>query len=173
MAPARPTFELPALPEVTGRKVVDQALNGTYRRIQFRPEHPTLTLPAFFTDIRGETVGILLNEQFELKVCSHLHLVMTHKVGEEEIEEQIYLSLKATPLRDVMALEEQFDQRLDQFQQRGSGFQLKEVVSLEMEVCQYRPISFHVGHGKCVLPPKLASKKAVVNVEVTGNDCFR
>jgi hypothetical protein len=52
---------------------------------------------------------------------------------------------------------------------------LKYVEAMEWEIVCYESIPFHVGHGKFFkLPPKLAAKKAVVNVNNNGgNDCFR
>jgi hypothetical protein len=69
----------------------------------------------------------------------------------------------------------QMEVRLETFLQRGSGYQLKNVEGLEWEVVQFELIPFLTGHGKCPkLPPRLAAKKAVVNVDNGGgNDCFR
>ena len=139
MAPARPTFGLPALPEVTGRKVVDQALSGSYKRIRFTSELPSRTLDTFFEQLQpllDDTMEHLLNDHYELKICSRLTLLMLHKTADHEKEETIHLSIKATPLRDMVDQSSTFESLLESFVQRGSGFRLKEVVSLEWEVCQ-------------------------------------
>ncbi len=98
-------------------------------------------------------------------------------VREEEREKTIHLWLKAAPLlhMNLHTMEDQFEDRLESFIQRGSGFRLKHVEAMEWEVVCYDSIPFHVGHGKSFkLPPKLAAKKAVVNVDNNGgNDCFR
>jgi len=159
---------------------VDRALDGAYRRLRFSSEDLHPALAPFFEEISSlllSTRELLLDEEHELKLCPHLLLCMGHKVGEEEREETIHLWMKAALLLHINldAMEEQFEERLESFLQRGSGFRLKYVEAMEWEVVCYESIPFHVGHGKSFkLPPKLAAKKAVVNVDNNGgNDCFR
>jgi hypothetical protein len=181
--------------------VVDEALDGSYRRIAFFPsrvveeedeeeeeeEATPPTLAAFFTDIANvveDTMRCLLEEPSDLKVCPHLTLLMFHKTGAdatEETEEIIHLGLRASSLTDLREAPErmrlQFEDRLDNFILRGSGYRLKRVISLEWEVLQYNKIPFHVGHGgddNDDLPPALLNKNAVVVVKgFLGGDCFR
>jgi hypothetical protein len=103
---------------------------------------------------------------------------MWKKMGDgEEKEMKIFLCMKTSPLADLDLenMRSEFEDRLETFIQRGSGFRLKEVEFLDWEVMQYEEIPYHVGHGKSPkLPPRLASKKAVVNVDNRGgSDCFK
>jgi len=177
--------------------VVDQALDGSYRRIAFfhsivqaeedeeEEEATPPTLAEFFEDITvmvEDTMRHLLGEPSDLKVCPHLTLLMLHKTGTdatEETEEIIHLGLRASALTDLQEAPErmrlQFEDRLDNFLMRGSGYRLKRVISLEWEVLQYKKIPFHVGHANDNdLPPTLLNKNAVVVVKgFLGTDCFR
>jgi hypothetical protein len=177
----RRVFNLPHLPAHPKRSVVDRALNGAYRRIRFSAvEDQQTTIQSFFEDISSiaeETKETLLSQEDELKVCTHLSLIMLHKVESEEHEVPIFLNLKSAPLStiDITSMEEELQDRLDTFLRRGSNFKLKTVKALEWEVCFYESIPFHVGHRRQRdLPPKLAHKKAVVNIQNGGgNDCFK
>jgi hypothetical protein len=171
-------FHLPLLPTHNNREVVDTALDGSYRRLRFTTSQHCITLGTFFgliLPILLETVNLLTGEAFDLKICPFIILLMRHLVGGEEREEKIYLALKAALLSVdfVEAMESQFTERLEAFTQRGTGFSIKAVEAMEWDVVQYRRIPFLVGHGSAHLPPKLAAKKAVVNVKIQSDDCFR
>jgi hypothetical protein len=187
MAPLRSRFSLPPLPSHPQRQVVDQALDGAYRRIVFLPssqQEEVSLLSDFFNKITAvvdDTMNLLLEEPCDLKICPHLTLLMYKKVGgdaTDETEVTIHLGLKAIPLTNIQhnpeTMQRQFEERLENFLLRGSGFRVKRVVTLEWEVVQFDTIAFHVGHGKIIkLPPRLAAKKAEVNVNNDGDDGFR
>ncbi len=180
MSPLRRRFSLPALPSHPHRQVVDRALDGAYRRIRFTTSEIHLTLAPFFHELLPllhSTVDLLLGEQHAVKICPHTITLMLHKVGNNVVEETIHLPIKASRLTldFVEEMMGQMEVRLETFLQRGSGYQLKNVEALEWEVVQFELIPFLTGHGKCPkLPARLASKKAVVNVDNGGgNDCFR
>jgi hypothetical protein len=170
-------FQLPALSE-DGVTTVGQALDGSYRRIRFSAAMTCLTIRIFFDNIKWKLrkIGdILSGGEFEVKVCPSLHLVMAHMVGDEETEEKIYLYVKARHLDHAFMdeMEGLFEKRLDEFTTRGSGFRLLRVEAIEWDVLEYRRIPFLVGHGNVVLPPKLAAKKAVINVQGPPGECFK
>ena len=171
-------WNLPALPPHPQREVIDAALEGSYRRIRFTTPEPYATLAGFFgilLPLMMETMHLMAGEKFDVKVCPFLILLMRHLVSGEEREEKIYLALKASVLSEnvLNSMEGFFEERLDAFTQRGSGFSLKAVEALEWDVVQFYPIPFLVGHGKVDLPYKLAAKKAVVNVEAPPGESFK
>jgi hypothetical protein len=171
-------WQLPPLPDHPQRKVVDTALDGSYRRLRFTSTDLCATLSTFFDSVRPfmlDTTNLFTNERFDLKICPFLILLMKHLVGGEEKEEKIFLSIKATPLNEefVNSMDGEFTTRLEAFTQRGSGFSLKNVISLEWDVVQYHQIPFLTGHGQVTLPHALYTKKAVVNVEAPYDQCFK
>ena len=172
-------WQLPAISPHPQREVVDAALDGAYRRIRFTTPNPCATLVTFFgvlLPLLLETMNIMSGESFDVKICPFLILLMKHVVGGgEEKEEKIFLALKAAPLTEdlLKEMEGLFEERLEAFTQRGSGFSLTAVDSLEWDVVQYNSIPFLTGHGKVDLPYKLAAKKAVVNVSAPASECFK
>ena len=171
-------WQLPAFPPHPQREVIDAALDGAYRRVKFTSPNPCATLATFFgvlLPLLLETLNILSGETVDLKLCPFLILLMRHLVGGEEKEEKIFLALKAAPLNEDLlhSMEGLFEERLEAFTQRGSGFTLTAVDSLEWDIVQYHKIPFLTGHGKVTLPRQLAVKKAVVNVEAPDSQCFK
>jgi len=64
-----------------------------------------------------------------------------------------------------------FNDRVEQFTQRGSGYVLSNIIRFSMIYVTFLPL----GGGSSYIPtPKLiAKKRAVVNVKSHGTDCFR
>ena len=175
----RRRFPLPILPSHPQRRVLQQALNGAYRRVHFTPPQTCNNIAMFFGLILPlllETADILSGESFDLKICPFLILLMRHLVQGQVKKCKIFLSLKAAPLDDtfIHSMKELFESRLEAFNQRGSGFSLLSVDSMEWDVTHCSRIPFLVGHGKPTLPPKLAAKRSVVNIDNgSGHDFFR
>lgn len=103
-------------------------------------------------------------------------LVLQIRRGEEE-RRIVHFCLKALPAKDVHIVKqlEKLEQRLQEYQQRGSGWSLSRVVRLEWLFVQYNSLSTHTGHGRLqTLPTALANKKAVINVtDAPENECFK
>lgn len=165
------------LPEHPQRTLHDQALDGAYYRIQFMSTTQHLTLQPFFDELLPlmlETADLLDRPDAQLKINPVLVLSMTRTVNNESKQDHIYLPLKAAPLnrKFVENLLPEFEKRLENFTQNGSGLVLESVTALDWQLVMYQDIAFLKGHGKATLPEKLAKKKAVVNVEVTDDRCF-
>ncbi len=56
------------------------------------------------------------------------------------------------------------------FMGRGSGWTLNEISSMELRINRYNPLQ---GRKHISLPPDIASKKAIINVQNTDNYCFK
>ena len=62
-------------------------------------------------------------------------------------------------------------EKIDKFQNKGSGWQFDSVVSFDINVDPYNPLR---GSSYITLPKKLAAKKAVINVKnMRDNKCFK
>ena len=62
-------------------------------------------------------------------------------------------------------------ERIDKFQNKGSGWQFEEVVSFDVNVDPFKPLR---GSSYFPLPAKLAVKKAIINVQnKQDNKCFK
>ena len=58
---------------------------------------------------------------------------------------------------------------IDNFEFNGSGWILDEIVNVHLNVLEYKPI---YGSTYFALPPQLASKKAIINVQNKDEKCF-
>ena len=61
-------------------------------------------------------------------------------------------------------------ERIDKFQNKGSGWQFDSIVSFDINVDPYMPMR---GTSYFPLPAKLAAKKAIINVKNEDNMCFK
>ena len=139
------------LPSQPTRTLIDNALQGAYRRIRFTPSEKHETISSFFADVTPlieETADLLSHEQYQVKICAHLETNMAHKTGDKETMEEISFILKATPLSDLVieSLAPVFEERLSQFLSRGSNFRLSDVKYLDLVVVQCNNISHKIGH---------------------------
>jgi len=61
-------------------------------------------------------------------------------------------------------------EKIDQYQNYGSGWSFERVESIFVEITQFQPLG---GAGHIDLPADLAAKKGVVNPKNKDNECFR
>ena len=62
-------------------------------------------------------------------------------------------------------------EKIEKYQNKGSGWQFEEVVSFDVNVDPYKPLR---GSSYFPLPAKLAAKKAIINVQnKKDNECFK
>ena len=143
----RKQYPLPSLPDHPQREV-EQTLGGAYRNIRLTTAEESITLSHFFqqlTPLMLETVELLSIEPFEVQICPKLTVTMDHLHRKGE---NIFLSLKSHPLTTdfVKQLASLFEEKMENFTQRGSEFQLHHVQYLEWEVLQYREVPHLTGH---------------------------
>ena len=60
--------------------------------------------------------------------------------------------------------------KIDKFQNKGSGWQFEQVVSLDINIDPFEPLG---GSSYFPLPYKLYVKKAIINVKNEDNECFK
>ena len=65
---------------------------------------------------------------------------------------------------------EQILDKIDQFQQKGSGWVVRKVLHLDVHISQYLPLR---GSSYIALPKYIQDKKAVINVKNKDNQCFK
>ena len=145
----------------------------------------------------NEGVALRLPEEFMLEAGTafnpHLfNVLQSHvsaKVNFELFAEYVLLKEKSELLEtksfqskmDVVSadsdLEQSFNEharqiitKMEEFQEKDSGWTLIGIGRLEMNVNQYTPIR---GSSFIVLPTKLSKKKAIINVQNNDNFCFK
>ena len=70
----------------------------------------------------------------------------------------------------VMNVQQPIDTEMEEFQGRESGWSLKSILNLVVNVYKYNPMR---GSSFIVLPPFIKNKKACVNVNNDDDQCFR
>lgn len=98
--------------------------------------------------------------------------------GEQVVKQPIYINSKNYVIDFETDLHEYYQDvvvaytlaKVDDIVMRGSGFSLTEINELLVQVNEFRPIA---GSTYIPLPPELAKKKAIVNVQNTDNHCFK
>ena len=61
-------------------------------------------------------------------------------------------------------------ERIPDLNQRGSYWKFQRATSLEIHLAEYRPLN---GSSSIELPEFIKSKKAVINMESAGEECFK
>lgn len=163
------------------RRIVRSAHNHSAWYIRFTPQRAA-TLPFEFFQL---ALALILNTLSFLQRSYHewkIHPVIEVRFYKCDINsgEMIYIdqifSLTSRTVADYN--QEDVSVRLceliSQFISKGSGWLIDKVNWFDMRVCHYNSIRHRAGHGGSFdLPAKLKLKKAVVNVQNTGSDCFR
>lgn len=81
-----------------------------------------------------------------------------------------HINLTATDVKEILAAMIKFIlETIDVFQQAGSGWHFKEVVSLENHTVDYKPIR---GSSCIPLPDFIMRKNAIVNIRNTDENVF-
>ena len=82
------------------------------------------------------------------------------------------LAFMTTDLNEwfVMNVQQPIDKEMEEFQQRESGWSLKSILNLVINIYNYNPMR---GSSYIDLPPFIKNKKARVNVQNDDDQCFR
>jgi hypothetical protein len=153
------------LPIRSGRRTLRTDFDGAYRRIQFTSPNTHIITYTFFDEVLPtmlDTMNILLIEPGNFKIRPTLKLIVFHKLEDEEVDEPIYLSINATPLKEefIQEMGSIFAAKLEEHTIDGSSsWRLKTVEFLDWYVVRYQTIPTDEGQCKVKLPPGLPSKK--------------
>lgn len=107
-----------------------------------------LTLQVRFTKTRGDQVEVA-----EPHFHGRCYIVLNNQDIEHALRESIMKIVNS----------------FIEYQREGSNWALDKVLGVSIHVIQYNPIK---GSSYLPLPAKLASKKAIINVQNTDQKCF-
>ena len=163
------------------RHCAQSAHRGSARYIRFTPLHPPIHPVDFFGHIRpvlDSTIDILLDGCEECKAQPVL-LIRIHQIEAETgvilRTEQIFFSVHSDFVSNAYFLDESLAQilrQIEEFIQNGSNWIIDTVIYFDLRIVRYHSIPQRRGRCHIPLPPRLRAKKAVVNVENPGKDCF-
>lgn len=119
--------------------------------------------------------GLIL--RLRLVICLFLQFVKTIESG-EEIVQNFYFCSRAQRVISRHQIREAIDScfahlliSIDNFIHNGSGWNIKEIVFIDVNIARYR--GFRGGGGKIVeLPNRIKNKKAVLNIKCLDKYCF-
>src|ERR1043165_1387630 len=132
-----------------------------------------------FLNIVRPKVIKLLNENRQTKFNAVLNCIMERvdmKSGEVTLGDCPFVSkteviLEATDTNEVYSKAiEKITKSMASFQMRGSNWRFVSVVKLDINTVVYKPLK---GSSFIPLPPELASKKVIINMQNDDDECFK
>ena len=124
--------------------------------------------------IRPRVVGFLQDRKKPYKVKFLLYIKF--KKGEEERNEYMHSEVVTITQGDDVGeiyntLVTQILEKIEEFQNMGSGWQFEQVVTFDINTNPYTPLA---GSSYIEVPKELAGKHAIINVKnVKDNECFK
>ena len=98
--------------------------------------------------------------------------------GEEKTNCRLYFSTKSMPIQTAYCIDEflvtqrdKFNAEVERFLHNGSNWLLTACHNITVHLVRYIPMQG--GASVFTLPPELANKKCIINIEAQGNDCFK
>ena len=140
-----------------------------------------LDLLAFMKDAKKQFIAKVTEapeEQPALKVNSILAAEDTIVKDDEETVDIKYFNTKTAPIYSttdlnewvVMNVQQPIDTEMEKFQERESGWSLKSILNLVVNIYKYNPMW---GSSYIDLPPFIKNKKTYVNVKNDDDQCCR
>ncbi|KAF2886226.1 hypothetical protein ILUMI_19947 [Ignelater luminosus] len=158
---------------------LNSAFQGKIRTgviINLKHTDPLTFLEDAFSMLKIRVQNILKNFQ-QIKVNTVFCGLFENETGDSTIEEIKYFQSKNAVIDGETNLKDWWEEYVqddlivqrEDFQERESGWSLKSVVNLAININRYEPIrgSFYVP-----LPSEIAKKRAVVNVKNNDDACF-
>ena len=154
----------------------ETALDHHYIGHTFMDSVPHLTIASFYAALRHElfrTLDDYLVDHREWKMCSCLHIIVSK--SSEERSAHFHLPSIALQSYELDEEKNEMERRLEEFNQKGSGWRMVRIDNLEWRFTQFTSIPFHVGHARNFkLPMKLAAKQSVINItNAPDGECFK
>ncbi|KAL9951227.1 hypothetical protein ACROYT_G043851 [Oculina patagonica] len=159
----------------------ESALNGNLNIFQMKPRINEKYDLSIFLQGKKANVSRNLQRELELKkgvkwfICVHVKMIKYRPEGEDEISTPHFRS-NCERLLHLTDLSDQYHESVEKikesfqaYQREGSGWQLKEVLKLDLGVAVYTPLH---GSSYIKLPKTLKDKKAILNVQNDDQKCF-
>ena len=137
-------------------------------------------LPLEFFRRQKEYLKEFLKNHKNTKVRFVLVCMMKKQEGNEKLlfkvqdkayfHSNLHINLESTDEKDLLAsVKHTILQKINIYQQNGSGWYFKEIVNLEIHTVDYRPMK---GGSYIPLPDWIMRKKAIVSLRNKDNKCF-
>ena len=178
-------FKFQRLYGKTGPKTEWIELNCAFKnciRIIMIINHQHIDMNDFLEDAK-ELLKSHADAEFErtngFKINVELKTHFMKKRGDEEIVQIIYFTTKSTILLKSTNYEDWFDEnvkdalltRIQEFQEKDSGWTLKSIDSLDVNFYKYNPLK---AGSWLPIPGKIGNKKACINIKnLYDNECFK
>ena len=153
------------------------ALRGFTR--QFRIEGIPRHAPREFMQIARRDILKLMRENRQTRVRMILNCEMTRKELFSEstqilntfFHSETVENLEGTDEREIYdGFMQTIEERIQNFNKRGSNWRFQRVLSLDIHFTDFQPLR---GSTFLPLPRKISSKKAVINMKNTDDQCFK
>ena len=156
---------------------------GCFSIYKFKPWLPTMIITKFITDVSSSMMYIFRQLY---KIPCKVQLSMKLRFVKTELDEggcPITLTklvitnekqcriFNDEDVNDYMQTAfDRFDKFINDWSEHGSGWQLEEIVNMNIRVSLVKIIC---GSGTVKLPPALLAKKAVLNIDSPDGQCFQ
>ena len=132
---------------------------------------------SFMTDVKRSVINFLRNNRMiKVKLILRCNMeknnistgeVITHKAAFHSKPE---VNLEGTDVDDLYTtMADRVLEAMATFQRNGSNWTFKSIICLEIHTVAYEPLK---GNSYIPLPPKLAQKKAIINMNNEDDKCF-
>ena len=135
----------------------------------------SLSPQEFFRKARGEIVLLLKNNrQTKVKCILSVKMVQNQISEKDSTANPFFHSRQKKNLEDhkeiIDEMEQEIIDKMENFNQRGSNWVFQRVIQLEVHFVRWKPLK---GASWIPLPPKLANKKAIINIKNKDDFCFK
>ena len=136
-------------------------------------------LDVYLEDLRNKLMSTftnILDSKHGINFFVAIHVRYTHPTNDQRNREPTILHSGKRIITSTLVLHRQLDSLINilrerniRFNQERSGLVLEEILKTDLKVVEYVPLA---GLKFRQLPPFLASKQAIINVNNTDNRCF-
>ena len=132
----------------------------------------------FMQSARAEVLRLMReNRQTRVMLMLNSEMVRQELFSEESeileahFQTEVIENLEATDESEVFdVMVNTIEERIQNFNQRGSNWRFQRVLSLDVQLSDYIPLR---GSSYIALPRFITNKKAVINIQNRDNECFK
>ena len=162
----------------------ESIMNDVFRSVLITPSMQSITSDQFILYTRSGIIHVLqhcLANGDSIKVHTAIEVTM-QKVnledGTVDMEKPFYFLTKATPIQCNTDIEDfinhiqaKLEKEIDKFTNQVSNWIVASINYVKLSVVKYH--AFRGGASNFVVPPELAAKKCVINIEAERQECFK
>src|SRR5277367_194242 len=165
-------------------KPTETALNNVYRSIMITPDDQCFTADQLLLSTNGGIRKVLthcLSHGENIKVYATTKVLMrkiNFSTGEVEKEDTVYFSNRAVPIQSRFEIDDFIDNvkqkleaDLEKYTSKGSNWIVGNIENISLRLVKYRLL--RGGAANFQLPPKLAAKTCLLNINTADNECFK